>query len=180
MSLTAQKMLEAFACLDKKLPRKVRLIMGGGGAMLLAYHYALSTSDIDAIPAKGITIQELDPLVKQVAEELSLPGDWLNPYYSSFAHVLPTDYGDRLIDVFSAQHLTVSALSKEDLLIMKCFAARQKDVVHARVLIKKGADLTLVKNQIRHLANNRIPGSEKAERFLAELIAFFSSQDDEV
>jgi hypothetical protein len=36
-SLTAQKMREALAALDGLLPRNVELIMGGGGAMLLAY-----------------------------------------------------------------------------------------------------------------------------------------------
>lgn len=175
--MTALKMREALACLDSKLRKKVRLIMGGGGAMLLAYQYALSTADIDAIPASGATIQELDPLVKAVAEELGLAVDWLNPYYSSFAHVLPSDYGTRLLDVIQLPYLTVSALSKEDLLIMKCFAARQKDVVHARVLVKKGADLTLVENHLHSLLQKSIPGAERAIGFLNELKAFFEDRE---
>ncbi|MFM8315493.1 MAG: DUF6036 family nucleotidyltransferase, partial [Deltaproteobacteria bacterium] len=101
----------------------------------------------------------------------------LNPYYSSFAHVLPNDYGKRLVNVCEFSFLTVSALSMEDLLIMKCFAARQKDVVHARVLVKKGADLILVEKHIKQLLEKRIPGSEKAMKFLNELIAFFEDKE---
>lgn len=179
MSLTAQKMKQAFESLDQHLTKSVRLVVGGGGAMLLAHQYPLSTSDVDAVPAAGVSIEELDPLIKLVAKELNLPSDWLNPYFSTFAHVLPADYGSRLVDVFSFRRLKVQALSKEDLLIMKCFAARQKDVTHARVLVRQGADLALVKKQIRHLNERKIPGCDRAAKFLAEIEAFFEDQGDE-
>ncbi len=146
--------------------------------MILAHHFSLSTSDIDAVPAAGFTLGELDPLVKEVARELSLPIDWLNPYYSTFAHVLPSDYGIRLITVAKLHWLKVDALSKEDLLIMKCFAARLKDVVHARALLRGGADLKMVKSHIAHLKERKIPGSEQAESFLSETEAFFADREE--
>jgi hypothetical protein len=178
MNLTAKTMLQALACLDEKLSKPVRLIMGGGGAMLLAHNFALSTTDIDAVPASGMAVEELDPLIKAVAKELSLPADWLNPFYSTFAHVLPPDYGTRLIEVGDFRLLKLLALSKEDLLVMKCFAARQKDVVHARSLVKKGADLGLVKRHLKFLQDKRIPGNEKALKFLAEIETFFADQEE--
>ena len=47
-------MLKALASLDRRLAMQVTLIVGWGGAMLLANHYPLSTSDIDAIPKGSI------------------------------------------------------------------------------------------------------------------------------
>ncbi len=177
MNLTSELMLRAFEHLDKHLQQPVRLVMGGGGAMLLAHHFRLSTSDVDAVPTSGISMDALAAAVEKVSIELCIPIDWLNPHYASFTHVLPSDYGSRLIDVCTHAHLRVSALSKTDLLIMKCFAGRQKDVVHARVLFRDGADATFVRNHLKHLETKRIPGTEKALRFLGEIEAFFEDQE---
>lgn len=171
-------MMEAFRRLDSKLDRPVRLIVGGGGAMLLAHHFPLTTHDIDAVPTMGMTLSELKTPIEAVAAELSLAPDWLNPFYSSFAHVLPSEYGSRLIDICQLKWLRVSALSKEDLLIMKCFAARQKDVVHARALVKQGADISIVRKQFNSLKQKKIPGTERAEKFLSEIEAFFEDKSE--
>lgn len=168
MSLTAQNMLQALGALDRLLPRKVKLVIGGGGAMLLAHAYPLATEDIDAIPATGMTVQELDPLVKQVAAQLGIAADWLNPYFSTFTHVLPEDYGQRLVPVGSFKNLEALALSKEDLLIMKCFAGRRKDKTHAVALLRAGADVKRVESRLEELARRRIPGADRAVDFLDE------------
>lgn len=178
MKLTAQIMHDAFAALDRRIDRPVRLIVGGGGAMLLAHGYLLATLDVDAVPASGLTIAELEPLVRAVAEELELRPDWLNPYYLTFTHVLPHDYGSRLIRVCTLKNLLVDALSQDDLLVMKCFAARQKDVVHARALVKRGARTAYVRDHIIFLQKKGISGTERAVRFLGEIEAFFSDGDD--
>lgn len=166
--LTAEIMKTALQALDQRLHREVTLIMGGGGAMILAHGYPRGTTDIDAIP-KGMDVTELDPLVKEIAAKLSLPVDWLNPYFSTFSHTLPTDYASRLVQVFSGEHLTVQALGKEEMLIMKCFAHRQKDVAHAKALIEGGVDLRLVERQIESLIQKRIPEAEAALDFLDDV-----------
>lgn len=168
-SLTAQKMREALAALDQLLLTKVTLIVGGGGAMLLAHGFPLATSDIDAVP-KGLTSEELSPLIERVAAKLKLPTDWLNPWYQTFTYVLPADYSDRLVTVFSGTHLRADALGKEDLLIMKCFAHRAKDVGHARALIRENANLDLVLARIEELKKRKIPEASKAEDFLNEIL----------
>ncbi|MBL7542627.1 MAG: hypothetical protein JNL11_02370 [Bdellovibrionaceae bacterium] len=167
--LTEKIMRAAFNTLDGKLNQNVTLIMGGGGAMILAHHYPLATTDVDAIP-KGMEIHELDQYIKSVAIELNLPGDWLNPYFSSFSHTLPADYSERLIQVFSGKRLSVEALGKEEMLIMKCFAHREKDVGHAKQLIKLGADLKLVEKQIELMRSKKIPQSNEALDFLDDLL----------
>jgi hypothetical protein len=170
MNLAPDQMIQALTQLDAKLSRPVRLIVGGGGALILAHHFRLATADIDALPASGATVSELDPLVKEVAAELGLPSDWLNPYFGTFTHVLPADYGERLQTVLSLSRLTVEALSKDDLLIMKCFAGRMKDRAHARALVQKGADPKRVEAHLTQLREKRIPGAEKALDFLDEVL----------
>ena len=166
--LTADIMRAALQALDEKLAQKLSLIIGGGGAMLLAHGYPLATTDIDAIP-KGMEIGELDIYVKKIAAEKNLPIDWLNPYFSTFSFTLPKDYQDRLIQVFSGKNLSAHALGKEDLLVMKCFAHRQKDIGHAKKLIKDGANLELVEDQIQGLLEKKVRGAQEALDFFDEL-----------
>lgn len=169
MELTAQIMTKALKSLESHLKRPLSLIVGGGGALLLAHNYPLATSDIDAVP-KGMTADELGEIVKKVAAELSLPGDWLNPWYASFTHVLPADFEDRLIVIHEGPQLTVKALGAEDLLLMKCFAHRKKDVPHARALIRKGSDVEMVMDRIEELLKRKIPHAKEAMKFLEDMI----------
>jgi hypothetical protein len=175
-NLTADLMKRALSALEqrlrpefeKKLRPQVLLIMGGGGAMVLAHDFPLSTTDIDAVP-RGIEFADLDPYVKSVAEELDLPVDWLNPYFSSFSHVLSPGFMEDTIVVFDQPALKVVALGKTDMLIMKCFAHRRKDVGHGRALVRGGADLDRVESRIEELLRKRIPHAEAALDFLQEL-----------
>jgi len=170
--LTVEIMNQALQALEKKLEalshQPVRLIIGGGGAMILAHQFPLATADIDGVPT-GITIAELDPLVKEISQEQGLPPDWLNPYFSTFVHTLPSDYGKRLISVFKKPHLEVLALGREEMLIMKCFAHRRKDVGHARALLRAGADFEFVESRIEELQKKGIPGARAALDFLEEM-----------
>jgi hypothetical protein len=168
-----RKTLErAFAALDAALPRPTTLIVGGGGAMLLSHQIPVSTTDVDAYPAAGgMTVEELDPVVKRVGKELGLPPDWVNPYYSTFAHVLPADYGARLTSVFEGEKLTVRALGVEDLLVMKCFAGRSKDRSHARALLRRSPDLRIVSDRLDQLAEKGVPGAPEALDFFDDLSA---------
>jgi hypothetical protein len=173
--LSKELFLKALKRLDELLgqreapQQKVTLIAGGGGAMILAHKFPLATTDLDAIP-KSISPTEIDPYVKQIAKEQGLPADWLNPYFSTFTHTLPQDYGDRLIEVWNSKNLSVLALGREDLLIMKCFAGRAKDIAHARALMKAGADVKFVSDHIETLKRKKIPGAEKALDFLDDLM----------
>lgn len=172
MSLTAEIMKKALKKLDEMIGAQgpaVELVIGGGGAMLLAYEFPIVTADIDGVP-RGMTPDELDPFVKQVALDMNIAGDWLNPYYSTFTYVLPGDFRTRLQKVFQGQKLTVMALGREDLLLMKCFAHRAKDVPHARALLKQGAQVELVEKQIELLKKKGIPGTELAADFLDDLL----------
>ena len=166
-NLTRKVMLDAFRKLDELLPFDCTLIVAGGGAMILAHGLELATTDVDAVP-KGMNLSQLDVYIKQISRELALAPDWLNPHYSTFAHTLPSDYGDRLVEVFRGVHLCALALGLDEMLIMKCFAHRQKDVSHAKALIKKGAQVSFVEKHIALLETKGIPGTRQALDFLED------------
>jgi hypothetical protein len=166
--LTERKLLKAFRSLDAARPVPVTLIVGGGTALMLAYHVPVRTTDVDAYPKSG-SPDDLERYVKEVARSEKLPSDWINPHFATFAHVLPKDYGSRLRRIFAGERLSVEALGPEDLLVMKCFAGRAKDVGHARALLKLKLDLPLVEGRIQELIDRHVPGAEDAADFLDDL-----------
>lgn len=167
--LSADSVRAAFGALDRLLDHEATLVVGGGTAMVLAYGLPVRTTDVDAFPASGATVEEIDALAKKVARSQHLAYDWLNPYYQTFAHVLPGDYGKRMKEVFKGERLRVMALGVEDLLIMKCFAGRQKDVGHARALLKRRPDLSIVEGRIDELIERGVKGARDAADFLDDL-----------
>lgn len=158
----------AFRALDSRLEAPVTLIVGGGTAMLLAHGLPVRTRDVDAYTATG-HLDDLGPVLREVAQEVGFASDWLNPYFETFTHVLPPDYGSRLQEVFAGKRLRVMALGVEDLLVMKCFAGREKDVGHARALLRKKPDLAIVDGRIQQLIEKGIKGAREAGDFLDDL-----------
>jgi len=162
-------MQAAFECLDKNLRKHLTLIMGGGGAMIYAHRFPLATTDVDAIP-KGMEIHELEKHIAQVAKELNLPSDWLNAHFANFAYVLLPDSLQNLIPVFKGEHLQVQALSANDMLVMKCFAHRPKDISHAKALVKGEINLEKVEKHIEALQAKGIQEAKKALDFLDDIV----------
>jgi hypothetical protein len=167
--LDAAGLRGAFQALDARLERPVSLVVGGGTAMMLAYHLPVRTMDVDAYPREG-TLDDILPAIRAVARERGLPPDWINPHFETFAYVLPPDYGARLRPIFEGARLEAVALGVEDLLVMKCFAGREKDIGHARALLKRRPDLGIVERQIQALADRRVPGAQDALDFLDDLL----------
>jgi hypothetical protein len=136
--------------------------------MTLAHGHPVATADADVFPVQG-TLESIDPAAKVVAKELGIAPDWLNAWFSTFTHVLPADYATRLVRVFDGSRLVVDALGAEDLLVMKCFAGRDKDRAHAIRLVRHAKDLELVDRHLSELMRRRIPGAEKAADFFDDL-----------
>ncbi len=166
--LSQAGLAEAFRALDSRLAAPTTLIVGGGTAMMLAYGIPVRTTDVDAYPARG-RLEDIAPQIREVARALGLAPDWVNPHFETFAHVLPADYGARLREVFAGERLRVMALGVEDLLVMKCFAGREKDVGHARALLRRDPDLAVVERRIDELIRKGVPGALDAADFLDDL-----------
>lgn len=166
--LDAATLDRAFKALDRLLPRPVTLVVGDGTAMMLAYGLPVRTTDVDAYPMAG-SLDDLGEQIREVAREVGLASDWLNPHFETFAHVLPSDYGGRLRPLFAGARLRVTALGVEDLLVMKCFAGREKDVGHARALLRRKPDVALVVRRIEELVARGVRGAVDAADFLDDI-----------
>ncbi len=166
--LRSEVLRRAFQSLDARLAAPLTLVVGGGTAMMLAYDLPVRTTDVDAYPARG-RLEDIAPQLRAVAKELGLAPDWVNPHFETFAHVLPPDYARRLREVFAGEKLRVTALGVEDLLVMKCFAGREKDVGHARALLRRKPDLAVVERRLEELAEKGVPGADEAADFLDDL-----------
>lgn len=170
LPLDQKRMLQALGLLDERATESARLVIGGGAAMTLAYKHPIATQDVDAFAAKGgLRMAELDALARAVADELQIEPDWLNAHFETFTAVLPRDYATRLRPVFHGKHIQVDALGPEDLLVMKCFAGRDKDRPHARKLLRLASDLSIVEKQIAYLIEHRYPGAERAADYFDDL-----------
>jgi Nucleotidyltransferase of unknown function (DUF6036) len=163
-------MRRALSELDALMTADARLVIGGGAAMTLAYDHPLATQDVDAFAARGgLRMADLDALARRVADDLNTAPDWLNAHFETFTGVLPADYASRLRTVHRGKHLQVDALGPEDLLVMKCFAGRDKDRPHARKLLTLATDLAIVDKQLELLAAKRYPGAQKAADYFDDL-----------
>lgn len=125
---------EAFRRLGDRLARRgviADIYVIGGAAMALAYDARRATRDIDAVfKPHGIVLQE----ARGVADELGLPGWWLNEQAS--AYVAPG--GDPSAPhVFDHPGLRVAAASPEHLLAMKVLAGRRRDSDDIQFLIQR-------------------------------------------
>jgi hypothetical protein len=168
--MKAADMKRALGALDALLDTPTQLLIGGGAAMALAYNLPLVTADIDAQVFKSqITQAELTPLVHKVAQQLQLPKDWINSYFNTFLFALPSDYASRLKQVLSGKHLKAFALGREDMVILKCMAGRDKDMPHARALMKQGVDRSIIEHQLQTLIDKKIPKADRAMDFFDEL-----------
>lgn len=166
--LFREKTLEAFRELDLRLKRPLKLLVGGGAAMTLAYGMPEGTQDVDAVTFKGFDkIEDIKEEIQAVGRKLQIDPDWINPYFSNFAIVLPPDYTERLRTVFEGKNLSALALGPEDLFIMKLHAGRPKDDAHIRRLLKtQKMDLELVEEHLQNLFEKGLPKAEQAlERF---------------
>lgn len=171
--MQADLMKKALQTLNQKLKdagaSPLKLLIGGGGAFGLAYQVPIHTADIDGVPFQSaLTQAQLDPFVKETGRDLEISPDWLNPYFETFLGSLPSDYGSRLVEVYRGEALAVFALGLEDLLTMKCFAGREKDMPHAKILLRKGADINFVEAHLRSLLQKNYPGAQAAIDFLLE------------
>lgn len=128
----------------------VHLLVGGAGAIIGAYGYSDTTTDVDAIPL-NTSFDDLRPILDEVAKEFGLQSDWLNPHFQMFTTYLPQDYRKRCIPFFRGSTLHATALGAEELLIMKLMAGRFKDNSHILFLLKKNPDLRIIQDQLTHL-----------------------------
>jgi len=94
------------------------LCIFGGSAMVLAFDARPTTRDVDAVFRPPALIREA---AAAIAEEMSLPANWLNDGVKGFVSNTPEYVTEGLLQF---PHLRVIRPSAAYLLAMKCIAAR--------------------------------------------------------
>lgn len=169
--LSKKIIIDAFKELDKRLSKKMNLLLAGGSALLAQGINIRGTKDIDAIPFKSeLTIGDISKEILEVSQKLNLPKDFINDYFYSFSINLPSDYGDRLLTIYRGNKIIVYALSPVDLLIMKFMAARAKDREHIIQIIKATKpDLQFIENHLMELEKKGVHKAEEALEYFDEI-----------
>ncbi len=163
---------QAFLELDKLLPEKTNILIGGGAALLILDIMPIATMDIDAIPFKSVIgSDELKPYREKVAKKLGLPHDWINEHFYQFTFCLPEDYGKRLKVFFKGKKLICYVLHPTDIVIMKLFAHRAKDESHVKYLIKNDStDLEYIDEHLEECIDKNLPKAKEAQNYFHDLL----------
>ena len=105
----------------------------GGAAMAIAYNNLKSSNDIDAVLTDFDDRNKFTECIKRIAERHNLPGGWLNEDVKIFVNSMKEMC---FIDFGQFGTLSIRIISEEQLLAMKLFAARRKDLIDAVMLSK--------------------------------------------
>jgi bifunctional pyridoxal-dependent enzyme with beta-cystathionase and maltose regulon repressor activities len=122
---TIEAALAALAALSRRLQAQgvtAELCIFGGAAMVLAFDAREATRDVDAVFVPTDVIRRA---AAEVAQELSLPEDWLNDGVKGFVSANQDYVSDGMPK--DLPNLRVLRPSASYLLAMKCMAARVGD-----------------------------------------------------
>lgn len=152
--MTSGGLLAALRRLGAELRDPATLTLGGSAALLLIGALDRGTNDGDVVESTPAFPALLDAIRRVEAVEQTPPG-WLNTSVQSFTHVLPPDYRDRLVRLGRMGRLDVSLLGRADVVLMKVYAGRTRDL----------EDLVAVRATEAELAHaeRRIPAIEAKE-----------------
>jgi hypothetical protein len=84
---------------------------------------------------------------------LDLPPGWLNGSIQSYADVLPPDYESRLTSLPAWGKLQVAVIHRKDVIVMKLFAGRPRDITDVIALKPSPDELEFARNQLPRLTH---------------------------
>jgi hypothetical protein len=100
--------------------------------ILMGYVYR-DTADGDAIETTP-KLSTLQRYLDEVADELGVRPDWLNDAVRAYRDLLPPDFPGRLQRIGVFGNLTVDAIGRQDLILMKIAAGRARDIDDLKAL----------------------------------------------
>jgi hypothetical protein len=94
--MTRQTLWTALEALGKRATERVLLVLGGSAALILGDTLRRPTDDGDVVASEP-GFDQLQRLIRDVAEAEHLPPGWLNESIQSYTYILPPDYMERLV-----------------------------------------------------------------------------------
>ena len=155
----------ALATLGRRARQPVSLVLGGSAALILSEELRRPTDDGDVVTSEP-EIADLQVLIRSVADGEGLPAGWLNGSIQSYTHVLPKDYKSRLVSLPPFDRLRVRLLGRSDVILMKVYGMRARDIDDLRAIGPTSDELAFVRAQLQSILAKE---PEKAEDMRALL-----------
>jgi len=148
--MAGDKLNRALNALGSRRNTRTEIIIGGAAAMILSGELARTTSDCDVIFSDP-EIGQMQEDIRSVADSLNLTAGWLNGSVQSYLDILPPDYRTRLKTLPTQGNLRISVLHRQDVLVMKFFAGRVRDMADIAALRPTESELDFVRSEIPRL-----------------------------
>lgn len=149
-----------------KVQRDVEILIVGGAAALLTGQLpdVWTTADVDLIHCR--LPEDRDAVLEaagQVAEDPAFSGSWLSDFSGIFIWTLPDGWEHRRVLVGTYGRLSVWAVGRQDLMVMKFAAHRTRDLEHLAQLKPTKSELVIC-DQVLESLGERYPehGSQVA------------------
>jgi Nucleotidyltransferase of unknown function (DUF6036) len=97
---------------------------------------------------------------------LDLTPGWLNGSIQIYLDVLPPDYKARLITLPARGKLHIALLHRQDIIVMKLFAGRPRDLTDIVALRPTSQELQFVRGELPRLRRIDQPRAARLESFL--------------
>lgn len=141
---------EALSALGRLAPGPVSLVLGGSAALILSNDLPRPTDDGDVVTSEP-GLGELQALIREIADSEGLPAGWLNGSIQSYTYLLPADYTARLIAMPPFNRLQVRLLSRRDVILMKVYGMRPRDIDDLRAIRPTLDELAFVRAQLARI-----------------------------
>src|SRR3984885_6972744 len=102
--------------------------------------------------------------IRAVADRLDLTPGSLNGSIQTYLDVLPPDYKARLITLPARGRLHIALLHRQDVMVMKLFAGRPRDLTDMIALRPTPRELQFVRNELPRLRRIDQPRTARLER----------------
>lgn len=151
--LGKRELLAALTALGARALDPVRLVLGGSAALILVDAIKRPTSDGDVVRAEP-ELNDIQPLVRRAADAAGVPQGWLNTSIQAYLDALPLDYADRIHWLPPFRRLTVGVLDRRDVLTMKVYAQRPRDVADIAAMQPTRQEMEFVRRQLPRVARS--------------------------
>ncbi len=155
------------------LHHPVRVVIGGAGALILSNDLQRATLDCDVLVSQP-DMGQLQDVIREVAERLGLVGGWLYGSAQAFADILPPGYEARLNSLPPFGRLQVMVVHRKDVIVMKLFAGRPRDLIDVKSLSPTLAEINFARDQLPRL---RVIDFARATRMGKVLDEFTHARD---
>lgn len=157
----------ALSALGRRAPGPVSIVLGGSAALILTDDLPRPTDDGDVVTSVP-EVGDLQSLIREIAGSEGLPAGWLNGSIQSYTYVLPADYMSRLIAIPPFGRLQVRLLSRRDVILMKVYGMRPRDIEDLDAIHPNADELAFVRTQLPRIGAKEAHKAREMAEFLDE------------